>query len=217
MTDAARTARLDAEYKGLVAMCREREVHIAVDGSPPNAYRLELHVAGIAAPDGVLHHVHRIEIQLPSGFPDEAPVIHWRTPVFHPNVSLQGDVDLAEIRREWSPQHGLDEVVTRLWDMARGAYWNAERASNPVARDWYQAAAGSLPFDIRPLRRSQSSSNTICYELLSAAPRADLAPEAAGEVLFIDDDTPVPDLPRGPPLPPSTGTDGEDVWFIGDE
>jgi ubiquitin-protein ligase len=46
----------------------------------------------------------RVSIRLPEIYPRDVPRLTFTTPVFHPNVSSQGDLRLADLERsQWSP------------------------------------------------------------------------------------------------------------------
>lgn len=50
--------------------------------------------------DGIFY----INIRLPEIYPRDVPQITFTTPIFHPNVSLQGDLRLGDLERsQWSP------------------------------------------------------------------------------------------------------------------
>ena len=57
-------------------------------------------------------------------------------------------VDLAAIGLPWTPDLTPDILVERLWDVARGAYVNLEKAANYAAKNWYeQECRFELPVD----------------------------------------------------------------------
>jgi hypothetical protein len=160
--------------------------------------------------------LHRIEVRLPPSYPASPPAIRWLTPIFHPNVSSSGYVNLKAIELTWVRELGLEIVAERLWDMARLAYRNEGLASHFQARNWIaRQSQFPLPVDPRPLRDLVPQSNVIRYErggeVLVAAP-----PRKPGEdILYIDEDTPAPDL-SARTSPPET-REGSGIWYLGDE
>jgi hypothetical protein len=171
---------------------------------------------GANAPVAVAE-IHRIELRLPLSYPDGAPAIRWVTRIFHPNISNSGFVNFRAIGLAWDSDLGLDVVVERLWDVARAAYRNDEMASNFSARSWYrEQTAFELPVDTRILRDLSPRSNIIRYERRGIMRVAAPTRKPRGDVLYIDEHTPTPDLP-GRVSPPRDITDGNDVLYIGDE
>lgn len=107
-----------------------------------------------------------MEVRLPLSYPDEPPDVRWLTPLLHPNLSLGGVVNLADLHLHWSSDMGLDVVCERLWDVARGAFFDLDQTTCEAARPWYDAATPiALPMDDRPLRSlAEQPSNIVRYQ-----------------------------------------------------
>jgi ubiquitin-protein ligase len=157
--------------------------------------------------------VHRVEVQIPFDYPEQPPDIRWLTPLLHPNVSFSGLVNLEDLGLPWSDQMGLEILCERLWDVARGGFFDLVEPANPAARSWYNGShAVPLPFDPRPLRDTARSSATNIVRYQWAGEKWKW--RSSREVLFIGEDTPVPVLPQPAPR---RATSGEDVLYIGPE
>jgi hypothetical protein len=149
------------------------------------------------------------------------------TPIFHPNVSFSGYVDVKDIGLPWDKNLALDAVCERLWDMARLAYVDLDKASNYAAKNWFEDH-GELerPVDLRPLRDRESSSgaNVVRYQRRGAPRAARPQAPAAGGVLYIGEDTPIPASPastsaaprrrQAAPRPRTSGAGDDDILFI---
>jgi len=66
----------------------------------PTEYELEFHQPSFGPPPSadsapVDIELHRVLIQLGSGFPEEPPMVFWLTPIYHPNVFPTYDCDLS--------------------------------------------------------------------------------------------------------------------------
>jgi hypothetical protein len=195
-------------------------------GDAPERYTLIFRGKGLAQetssePGVEFVELHRVEMRLPYSFPQRPPDIRWTTPLFHPNVSFSGFINVKDIGLPWERDLGLDVVCERLWDVARLAYMNLEIAANYSAKNWFEEECDlPLPVDTRQLRdkHAPSGSNVIRYERKGARSVTLPQPAAAQDVFFIGDDTPTPELPvpRRPPLrrPPP---DDEDLFYIGDD
>jgi ubiquitin-protein ligase len=192
-------------------------------GDPPDRYTVLFRGKGLtrgtSSTGGVqVVEFHRCEVRLPYSYPERPPDVRWLTPIFHPNVSFSGFLNLREIGLTWEKGLGLDVVCERLWDVARGGYTNLDAATNYAAKNWYaqEGQAYGLPVDQRPLRdRAVSQSeNVVRYQRRGVSPQpADSAPsEEQADVLYIGEDTPPPEMPRQRPR-----ADGDDVFYIGDE
>ena len=61
--------------------------------------------------DGNFH----LQIRLPELYPRGSPQLTFTTPIFHPNVSPQGNVQLAELdRTQWSPAFTIRTLLISL-------------------------------------------------------------------------------------------------------
>jgi ubiquitin-conjugating enzyme E2 D/E len=52
-----------------------------------------------------------LSIFIPEHYPFEPPVIKFITPIYHPNISINGDICLNIIRDEWSPILCIRQVL----------------------------------------------------------------------------------------------------------
>lgn len=226
MEPTERDARLVAEYEALRSLKSASSLFdFEAEGELPENYLLIFRGKGLARDVAANSNVefvelHRVEIRLPFSYPESPPDIRWLTSIFHPNVSYSGFVNLREIGLPWEKDLGLDAVAERLWDVARMAYMAEEQASNYAAKKWFREQQEfALPVDARPLRDLSSGavSNVVHYERREG--RRVVPPSSAqrGDVLYIGDDTPTPELPiRVAPARPTAANDG-DVLYIGDE
>jgi ubiquitin-protein ligase len=138
---------------------------------------------------------HEIELRLPYSYPSAGPDVRWSTPLYHPNVSFSGFVNLADIGLDWSQEMGLDLVCERLWDVIRLAQFNNERAVNYSAKKWIEEQTSlTLPVDPRPLRDKAASVNRNVVKYRRRGQPEPLGGDA-DDVLYIDDEAAAPPLP----------------------
>ena len=52
--------------------------------------------------------------KIPKNYPHEAPKVHCKTKIFHPNIDLSGKVCLTILREDWKPTLSLSAVVLGL-------------------------------------------------------------------------------------------------------
>jgi ubiquitin-conjugating enzyme E2 D/E len=60
-----------------------------------------------------------IDVQFPTQYPMKPPDVHFRTPVYHPNVSMKdgGAVCADVVARDWSPVLRSTTIAERLYEM----------------------------------------------------------------------------------------------------
>jgi hypothetical protein len=224
-----RIARLNADRELLAALDAASTIFSCeVTGDPPDRYTLTFCGKGLgrdasASSEVAPVEMHQIDLRLPYSYPASPPDIRWITPLWHPNVSFSGFVNPADIGIVWTKEVPLDLLCERLWDVARLQFMNLAKATNYAAKNWYEKEnTFPLPLDTRPLRDGggmRSASNVIRYERKAGQVQFAGA-AAAGDVMFIDETTPTPQVPGRRPYDPVAhrGKRGEDdVMYIGPE
>jgi hypothetical protein len=220
---SSREDRLHAELK-LLEQLREASSIFQFEGTgdPPDRFTLSFSGKGVARDisanaDVEMIDAHRVELRLPYAYPKVAPDVRWVTPIFHPNVSFSGFIHLADVGLPWESHVTLDIVCERLWDVARLAYIDLEKATNYSAKNWFQEQRLlKLPVDARPLRNraTPAAKNVVRYQRRGQSTPPPPGDQQAEDILYIGEDTPVPKMP-------SRGTrrhsDDDDVLYIGDD
>lgn len=80
---------------------------------------------------------HEAEITLPADYPGEAPLVKWRTPIFHPNIHPEnGAVCLGVLGKRYRPGLGLARITLMLWEMVRFQNFDMTNALNKEAAQW---------------------------------------------------------------------------------
>ena len=251
MSDEQRDQRLKEELNRLKRLRTDSTIFdFEPQGEPPAKYIITFRGQGISrslssAEDVEKVDLHRLELRLPYAFPERPPDIRWLTPVHHPNVSFSGMVKLRDVGLPWEEDLSLDIICERLWDMARLAFYDEERATNYAARNWLAEQVDvHLPVDHRPLRDKETpfSSNVVKYErrgdgsapsTKQASPQTNLqaktpvgsASAQTDDILFIGDEAPQQPPSRAPAArqsPPPSRTNrrprrgnDDDVTYIG--
>lgn len=221
MTDTDRDQRLRADLAAIDAL---RAASTILDfqqvGEPPDRYSVTFRGKGLRrdASTGRVEPLdsHECEIRLTLSYPERPPDIRWLTPLFHPNISFGGFIRLRDVGVSWSEDLSLDVICERLWDVARLAYYDLENATSHTAKRWLQDQCDvTLPVDLRPLRdkASISNSNVIQYAWRDDRRLVLSDAEEENEVLYIDEDTPVPPIQ----LARRERRSDDDVLYIGDE
>jgi ubiquitin-protein ligase len=219
-----REDRLRADHEHLKALDSASSIlSLESVGDPPDRYTLTLRGKGLGRDAGSQSEVsilelHQIDMRMPYAYPQSPPDIRWITPILHPNVSFSGFVNLADVGIAWTSEVPIDLVCERLWDVARGEFVNLDKSTNYAAKNWFEKENSfSLPVDSRPLRdrSAGASSNVIRYERRTGGGVGLVG--GATEVMFIDENTPTPQMPARQPIPRPRPASGDDVIYIGPE
>ena len=230
MDSQTREARLASDHELLMSLQAASTIFTCEALSqPPERYMLTFRGKGLAhdvatASDISVSELHQIDLRLPYAYPSSPPDIRWLTPIWHPNVSFSGFVNLTDIGLAWTSDLALDVVCERLWDVARAEFINRERATNFTAKNWFEKECQfALPLDPRPLRDRaavREATNIVRYERRAGQGVRFTEAAPGGEVMVIDESTPTPPLPRRQPYIPvgqrRPRGDGE-VIYIGPE
>lgn len=204
-----RRVRLREEFDSLTALSKASPVFsFATPGEPFDRYTFIFRgrSLGVDENDSTwirLQEEQRCDVRIPLAYPIEPPDCCWTTPLWHPNIGLGGVVRLEEIGLpSWNPNAGLEVVAECLWDVARLAFADIDRAVNLTARDWLLRQKDLLlPLDPRPLRPSLAipNRNIVKYDR-----RGGSSPHSAeSEIHFVGEETP--------------RAMSADIWFLGDD
>jgi hypothetical protein len=217
MDTQGRRERLDSDFATLVAVRADSTIFdFAPATEVATIYVLRFAGRGLGPVDGFgrpsLVANHEVEVRLPLDYPEQPPDIRWLTPLLHPNLSCGGVIQLDQLQLAWCSDMGLEVVCERLWDVARGAFFDLAATTNESARPWYEAATPiALPLDDRPLRaRVERASNIVRY--LRAGEQWNWP--VAEEIFFIGDEN----SPSPLSMQKQAGRmSDEDVLYIGPE
>ena len=173
MNTSPRSRRLIADYQALRKLRTQSSIlQFRTQGDPPERYRIRFYGRGLfLAPTSRRVRVltrHEIGIELGASYPRTLPVLTWKTPVYHPNISLNGLVCLGGYSTQWVPSFKLDELCEMLWDMVRMRNFDIKHPYNREAAEWLRGQhADRFPVDRRPLRDLASPEKpAVCHPLL---------------------------------------------------
>jgi hypothetical protein len=157
MRPSPRTRRLRTDWKALERLKGDSTIlDFQASGDPPECYLVRFVGRGLwKCGDGevAIREHHEVSIRLGASYPRMMPDLAWRTPIFHPNISVGGVVCLGGYGAHWAPSLNLDGLCEMLWDMIRYANFDVESAYNREAAAWAKAQRGRrFPLDQRPIR-----------------------------------------------------------------
>lgn len=148
--ETPRTRRLRTELKEMRKLAEESSI-MSFEASPadaPEKYLVTFKGPGLLK-GGAIQSLHKVELNLGSEYPRQAPYARFKTPVLHPNISTDGTPCLGMFT--WSPNVRLTELVEILWDMIRMANYNPHSAFHHEAWNKFRDELG-FPLDPRVLR-----------------------------------------------------------------
>lgn len=172
MSDKNREKRLWQEVETLRALKKQSSIFdFEFSGDPPDKFIVSFSGKGIGRPNGSgaepeVVEFHQIQIQMAYLYPAREPDLKWLTPIFHPNLSNSGFVDMEDIGLVWEENLSIEIICERLWDVIRLAHVDLDGSSQYLARDWFRnECAFKLPLDPRPLRDHSIArqSNVVQY------------------------------------------------------
>lgn len=129
--------RLDTEHKDL-----EKDGHVVVKKSD---HLWEVKIAG-PKESPFAGGVFVLEISL-ENYPFKAPVITFKTQIYHPNVSEKGEVckDMIETGDKWAPTKRLNKVLEKIVNMMQepnlDTPMNEKAAADFKNKTWEKKAA----------------------------------------------------------------------------
>src|SRR5262249_6853478 len=139
----SRQERLKADRAALDRLAASSSIFLfATEGDALDRYVLSFRGKGLARDaasqnDVAIAELHQVELRMPYAYPTSPPDIRWLTPLWHPNVSFSGFVNLSDLGLTWGSDLPIDVVCERLWDIARGAVIHQQRATNYAAKNWF--------------------------------------------------------------------------------
>lgn len=189
-----RTRRLYSDFEGMRILQQESSIFkFAFSGEPPDWYLVTFQGRGTAIREEggpvELTGEHQVEIVLGTEYPRSQPYLRWKTPIFHPNISVSGAVCLGGYSSYWTPGLSLDRLCEMLWDMLRYANYDTESPYNVQAARWAkEQRVIPFPLDPRPLRdRKGQGSGSPQTEPISDPPAEGRSPGDQGEdIVFLD-------------------------------
>lgn len=117
---------------------------ISTEKDPPEKYIIEYKLFGYGYNDKgkiEMRRRHRIQIDLPFGYPHFPPTVRPLTSICHPDVDAQA----VRIADQWQRNQSLADLVIYIADMIRGEIYSREGTFNQEAAEWYGAKAAKFP------------------------------------------------------------------------
>lgn len=145
---AASTDQFAEDYKDVQAkFARSPYIKIlSTDGDPPKSYEIEYRVKGLTQDAGgqiLPMESHRVEINLPFGYPHFPPNCKPLTPVFHPDF----DPDAIRIGDFWESSPCLADLIIHIGQLVCYEKYSTEDVFNTEALEWATNNSDKLPLE----------------------------------------------------------------------
>jgi|GEM_PF-5162895 len=117
---------------------------LSTEKDPPEKYTIEYKLFGYGYSDKgkiEMRRRHRIQIELPFGYPHFPPTVKPLTAICHPDI----DEHAVRIADQWQRNQSLADLVIHIADMIRGKTYSDEGTFNQEAAEWYRAKESKLP------------------------------------------------------------------------
>ncbi|KAK8833406.1 hypothetical protein WA577_000371, partial [Blastocystis sp. JDR] len=108
-----------------------------ISASPSNMEDLFTWDAMISGPDDSPWEggMFALQLRFPDDYPSVPPVVRFTTPIFHPNVFVDGMICLDIIKEKWSPINTVSMVLTSIQSLLNDP--NPNSPANPDAASLY--------------------------------------------------------------------------------
>jgi ubiquitin-protein ligase/DNA-directed RNA polymerase subunit RPC12/RpoP len=149
-----RIRRLNADAEQMAAAFKDFPAIkvVAMQGDPPELYRLEYNVKslerGKKPNQPVPRDNHLVEIQLTSEYPRQSPKCRLLTPIFHPNI----DPATICVGDHWAAGERLVDLAVRIGEMLAFQAYNIKSPLDAEAAMWADLHTKELPTDSRDMR-----------------------------------------------------------------
>jgi ubiquitin-protein ligase len=151
---------MDADILHLDRLRSESDV-FSIESSDDEYIEFQMRCRGLMESGGRIRYTtkHRVGLYFPVDYPFVAPVVEWRTPLFHPNI-LGCDHPHhpgATCLGIWSPSVRIDSLIEHIYDLVSLRTYNIASPLNPVAAQWIRLNPHRIPVDNRPFRNISES------------------------------------------------------------
>ncbi len=93
-------------------------------------------------------------------YPQQPPILSLATPIFHPNVSVDGEIHMAELEfEEWCPALPFRSILVCLQAMLSDPQWGEGRVLNAEAAELYDKDRRA--FDLRALKWPNAGEDAV--------------------------------------------------------
>lgn len=161
--------RLHKDYKDIVDHGKEQGIMVRLDHRDITSW-----TAVITGPENTPWEggLFRLAIKFSERFPVQPPVIKFITPVFHPNIYVDGVVCMSTLKSEWSPCLSTESLLLSIQSLLSdpnpdsAANGDAARVFRENPNEYYKRAHDSVEQSLAEAENSssESSEDDGCHE-----------------------------------------------------
>ncbi|KNB44617.1 ubiquitin-conjugating enzyme family protein [Blastocystis sp. subtype 4] len=110
-----------------------------------------------------------LQLRFPDDYPSNPPVVRFVTPIFHPNVFVDGMICLDIIKEKWSPINTVSMVLTSIQSLLNDP--NPESPANAAAASLYVTNIKEYKKRVRQCAEKSLQMNSfhLCYKQINFA------------------------------------------------
>jgi ubiquitin-conjugating enzyme E2 D/E len=146
-------SRLTKEFKDIQRDIKDGLTPSILEVAIPDQRNIGIWTAVLKGPDKspFENGVFKLEIKFPSDFPFKAPKILFKTKIYHPNISSDGQICLDILKDSWSPALSISKTLLSICSLLddpnpndplcgdiASLYKSDKKAYEKNVRDWVQ-------------------------------------------------------------------------------
>jgi ubiquitin-protein ligase len=122
----------EPEYRDFFRTTPKKEKSLQADGSFEEEYNFSLWTAVIYGPVDTPYagKTFNVVLSFPADYPYNPPVVKFISRIYHPNISLTGDVCIDILKQNWSAALGIEKIMLSIISLLA-----APNANDPLNQD----------------------------------------------------------------------------------
>lgn len=82
--------------------------------------------------------VFQVNVFIPDGYPNDAPIVKFATKIYHPNISFDsGALDTETMKKFWRPSMSVADLINKIYDLLASPDANIESYNTPQKKEFF--------------------------------------------------------------------------------